>query len=56
MFPGLTDQHPKMHLDQFSYFSQLTAESPYTLQCALNGINVRLTLKLIAAINAIKKN
>ena len=28
-------QHFKLHLDQFSCFAQLTAQSPYTLQCAL---------------------
>jgi len=31
-------QHPKMHLDRFSrFYTQLTAESPYTSQCAINA-------------------
>jgi len=28
-------QYPKLHLNQFSLFAQLTAGSPYTLLCVL---------------------
>jgi len=41
-------------LNGSTVFAQVMAENPYTLQCALNVINVPLK-KLIAAINVIKE-
>ena len=47
-------QNPKLHLDQFSRFRmQPTAESLYTLQCALHAINA--LLKINRRDSAIKK-
>jgi len=34
-------QHPKRHLNRFSFFAQLTAVGPYTLQCAVLFSGVR---------------